>query len=295
MSCSARNYKSLNEATAPPAETESLEADSGGRQDLSVQVSAQKVEVGNQNTAQDAASPRQVPQLIKTANLIIRVADVEEALDQVSDILQGQQGDILNLEDQQPQRAGDRYISSLQLRVPQRNLTPTLEALEALGTVQKRSIKAQDVSDQLVDSEARLKNLRKSEEVVLKIMERSGKIPDVLSVSKELSTIRENIERIDAQVQSLKTRVAFSTINLRLESVSASNPPKTGVGVQLQEAWKGSTNAVGTLTMTLMKLGIWGVAFSPYLIALGLLIWWGIRIKGKHHRPLKASEPQAKS
>ena len=108
--------------------------------------------------------------------------------------------------------------------------------------------------------------------MVLKIMDRSGSIPDVLAASTELSNIRENIERIDAQVQNWQSQVAFSTINLRLES-STTSTPNIGLGTQLNEAWKTSTNAMGTLTLALIKVGTWGVAFSPYLIALGLIIW----------------------
>lgn len=67
-----------------------------------------------------------------------------------------------------------------------------------MGTVENQMITAEDVSDQLVDVQARLRNLRKSEEMVLKIMERSGSVGDVLKAANELSTIRESIERIDA-------------------------------------------------------------------------------------------------
>ncbi|NJN23521.1 MAG: DUF4349 domain-containing protein [Acaryochloridaceae cyanobacterium RL_2_7] len=137
------------------------------------------------------ANPTENPQLIKTANLTVQVKDIETALDQVSQILNSMEGDLLNLEDLKPQGTGDRHRSSMQVRVPQESLNDTLEKIEEIGTVQNRSIQAQDVSNQLIDNQARLKNLRKSEEMVLKIMERSGSIPDVLAASTELTTIRE--------------------------------------------------------------------------------------------------------
>lgn len=277
ISCTAS--QSASESTAvQSSQTPSLVAQDNQAPDIRQGQSDLRPE-----TLQASASTQdnQAPKLIKTANLTLRVENVERSLEQVSEILSRQQGDMLSLDDQRPQGRGDRDGYLLTLRVPQANLTDSIKDLEKLGTIQRRSIKAQDVADQIVDAQARLKNLRQSEEVVLKIMDRSGSISDVLSASKELSSIRETIERIDAQLQSLKTRVAFSTINLRIESVGRSTQPPIGVGLQLQEAWKRSTSAMGNLTVGLLRLGIWGVAFSPYAIAVGLLIWLNQRSKSK--------------
>ena len=283
VSCAASPNQSINRAQGDQ-ETAAVPTANAGL-DLASQPAEQSKpnDLGSQsnlNTAENSES-RQAPQLIKTARLTLRVNDVDKSLEQVSTLLNQQKGDLLKLEEQSGNRNRDRTTYFLKLRVPQNNLNATLKALEAFGTVKNRSIQAEDVSDQLIDAQARLKNLRKSEEMVLKIMERSGKIPDVLGASRELSTIRENIERIDAQLQNLKTKVAFSTITLTVESSTAAIQPVTGVGVQLQDAWKQSTHAMGNVTMALVKLGIWGVAFSPYLIGLGAFIWFARLYRGK--------------
>jgi len=156
------------------------------------------------------------PQLAKTAELEISVEDAPLSLQTAQQIVRQNQGDLLQLQDTAPLSSTLPHQAYLQLRVPYDRLDQTLTQLAALGTVKRQSIAAEDVSTQLVDFEARLRNLKKAEESVLKIMERSGEIGDVLKVAQELQNIRENIERITAQLQSLKTRVAFSTINLYL-------------------------------------------------------------------------------
>lgn len=287
ISCAASPNETASVEPAVSGDSPSLVAEEKLPNELSP--SSQK------SDAQTSSVPTQAPQLIKTAHVTLRVKEVNQSLDRiVGNILNQQRGDVLNLEVQEPQGAGDRHRASLQMRVPQQNLNSTLKALEELGTVAKRSIQAQDVSNQIVDSQARLKNLRKSEEMVLKIMDRSGSIPDVLSASQELSKIRENVERIDAQLQNLQAQVAFSTINLQLEAVTTSIQPESGIGLQVQEAWKRSTNAMGNLTMAFIKLGVWGIAFSPYLIAIALLIWLGRRQlqKGSELRPKDLNAPQ---
>ena len=124
-------------------------------------------------------------------------------------------GDLLRLDDAIPTDPTQRHTATLELRVPQAKLDLTLDQIAALGTVQSRSVSAEDVSNQLVDFKARLRNLRKSEDVVRGIMERSGSVGDVLKVSQELSNIRNAIEQIDAQLQQLQTQVAYATISLR--------------------------------------------------------------------------------
>ncbi|MCZ0901313.1 DUF4349 domain-containing protein, partial [Microcoleus sp. HI-ES] len=149
-----------------------------------------------------------------------------------------------------------------------------LDTLAKLGTVENRSLTAEDVTDQLVDSEARLRNLRKSEEMVLKIMERSGSVGDVLKAAQELSNIRESIERIDAQLKSLRNQVAYSTISLTLEAaVSAQQTPEPSLGLRVQETWGKATHSVGELTLGLFGLGIWLLAYSPYLLLIGAAVY----------------------
>jgi hypothetical protein len=214
-----------------------------------------------------AEVPRSQPQLIKKAQLNLLVKSIDQSIREISAIVQKQQGDILGLQDSKPQDPSSRPTASLQIRVPQNKLETTINALAKLGTVQNRSLTVEDVTSQLVDSEARLRNLRKSEEMVLKIMERSGSVGDVLKAAKELSTIRESIERLDAQLKSMRNQVAYSTINLNLEAaISAAAPAQPSLGLRMQETWGKATNSVSELTLSLLAFILWLLVFSPYLL-----------------------------
>lgn len=219
-----------------------------------------------------AAAPakRSLPQLIKKAELTLVVKSIDKSMREVSATVRKQQGDLLGFQDSQPTDSSIRHTASMQIRVPSQKLDSTLDNLAKLGTVQSRSLTAEDVSDQLVDYQARLKNLRKSEEAVLKILERSGSIRDVLQVSKELSNIRDSIERISAQLNNLQNQVAYSTITLNLEAaVSATPASGTPVGLRVQETWGQATHSMSELTFGLLSLSIWLFAFSPYLLLIG--------------------------
>lgn len=210
--------------------------------------------------------PRSLPQLIKTAELAIAVDSVEKSIDAATAIAQQQEGDVLGLQDDSP--SNSRQTAYMRLRVPQAKLEATLNALAGLGTVQRQSLTTEDVSNQLVDFQARLRNLQKTEEMLLNIMERSGNVGDVLKVAQELSNVRNSIEQIDAQLKDLQNRVAYSTINLNLEGAIASTSTDRTVSTQLGETWQRSTQSLGELTVDLLQLGIWLMVYSPYFIGL---------------------------
>ncbi|MEG5065975.1 DUF4349 domain-containing protein [Microcoleus sp. B3-A4] len=240
-----------------------------------------------------AETPATRPQLIKKAQLSVVVKSMDASTKSVTNIVEKQQGDILGFQNQKPPDSSVRQTASVEIRVPQERLETTLDALAKLGTVENRSLMAEDVTDQLVDSEARLRNLRKSEEMVLKIMERSGSVGDVLKAAQELSNIRESIERIDAQLKSLRNQVAYSTISLTLEAaVSAQQTPEPALGLRVQETWGKATHSVGELTLGLFGLGIWLLAYSPYFLLIAAAVYGFNRFKKQHSVVPPIQEPK---
>lgn len=204
------------------------------------------------------------PQLIKRANLSLRVESVENGFEQVREIVIAQQGDLLSLNDE-----GDNQRTiTAELRVPSERLDATLDSLTKIGTVRSRTITTEDVSGQLVDIQARLSNARKSEAALQEIMSRSGDISDVLEVSRELSTVRQNIEQMAAQQKNLQAQVRYSTIGLSLESAIAFSPEQPDLSRQLANSWESATYSVSSFTTGLLKLGLWLLAYSPYLAVL---------------------------
>lgn len=237
-------------------------------------------------------TPATPPQLIKKASLSLVVKSIDESSKSVTDIVKKRQGDILGFQNEKPPDSSIRQTATMNIRVPQEQLETTLNALVKLGSVQNRAMSAEDVTAQLVDNEARLRNLRKSEEMVLKIMERSGSVGDVLKASQELSNIRESIERIDAGLKSLRNQVAYSTIDLTLESaVSAQQTAEPSLGLRMQETWGKATHSVSELTLGLLALSIWLLAYSPYFLVIGAAVYGFNRFK-KQQPVRQTQEPK---
>jgi archaellum component FlaC len=234
----------------------------------------------------DTSPPQAKPQLIKRASLTLSLEDLDAAVDEIGRILSQQQGDVLELRDEgdAPERGISRRVE-MQLRVPQANLDPTLRSIKALGDVDYQSVTAEDVSNQLVDLQARIRNLRKSEEALLEIMERSGSVADILAVSQELSAVRETIERAEAQLSNIQNQVAFSTITLTLESTVVPLPNTPPVGSALGQTWQASTQSFRAVTVGLLRLSLWLLVYSPYWAILLGGTFWGYR-RWQRHRSI---------
>jgi ACT domain-containing protein len=285
-SCSAgvnHELQSMPNASPSTANSEAAKTvqEDGARQDLSQSLQSKAI----------AAQPK--AQLIKTADLTLRVQNVEAMVQKATAVVAARGGDLLGLQDQVPEDADTRRTATFKFRVPQAELDQTLTDLTKIGTVETRSIQAEDVSTKIVDSEARLRNLRKSETVVLGIMERSGSVADVLKVSQELGQIRSQIEQIQAQVQNLRGQVAYSTINLTLNAAIAQNQQGEPLGDRLKETWSKSTHALGETTANLLRFALWLLVFSPYLLSGAGLIWLVRKGLARPKQPVTPNQPSS--
>ena len=224
-------------------------------------------------------------QLIRTATISLEVSDVSKALRDATLIADEQLGDVIGLNDTTPSSTDEPHTATMAIRVPEYRFEQTLDAFGRLGKVTTKSVSAQDVSDQLVDAQARLRNLRRTESDMLGIMDRSGNIDQVLNVTQQISSVREQIERLDAQIQSMQYQVSYSTVNITFTTPMVVTTP-TGWAL-LSVAWKNATSAARDFAVSLVSLALWVAAFSPYaLIVVGF--GWFLA------RRLRAISPSAK-
>src|SRR4029453_10927260 len=145
------------------------------------------------------------------------------------------------------------------LRVPGARLTDVLARLRALGEVTQDQQNAQDVSDQLVDLDARLRNARATEQRLSDLLKnRTGKLTDVLEVEQQITRVRLDIERLDAEKTNMTRRVAYRTIDLTIseERKAGLDPGPLPLLTQLRiAAADGLQNVVDTVVgLTLFVL-----------------------------------------
>jgi uncharacterized protein DUF4349 len=207
--------------------------------------------------------------VIRTAQLAVEVQDMEAALAQARAIA-SRAGGFVSASDThvEKQNDQDRTVANLTLQVRSDSADSAMSDLRALGKVTAESSGSQDVTDEYVDLDSNLRNLQASEAAILKLMDRATQIQDVLSLQRELTNVRGQIERIQGRKTYLERRTDMATITvaLRLPTPAASQPV-TGAWDPMATALRGWQASLSVLRATADVL-IVVLAFSWWLLPL---------------------------
>lgn len=123
-----------------------------------------------------------------------------------------------------------RTDTVVQLRVPSTHFRLALREIAALGDVTRRSVSAQDVSEQYHDLEVRLKNLEAVRNRLEQFLVRATNVDEALRVGKELENVVRQIDEAKGRMQFLKTRASYSLITLTLTPAPEKAPVVAGGG-----------------------------------------------------------------
>jgi len=166
--------------------------------------------------------------IVRTGSLELEVTGFGEALTKARTAITGLGGYIAASEERHD---GDRDFASVTYRIPAERWDAAVAALRGLAaTVLGERTQAVEVTSQLVDLDARIANLQATEQALVAIMAKATKIPDILEVQAQLTTVRSQIEQLAAQRAMLADQAAFGTL-----SVAWSTP--IAPVAQTQSAW----------------------------------------------------------
>jgi len=111
----------------------------------------------------------------------------------------------------------EQLSGSLKIRVPQKHFQDFLHEAEGQAAeVLQRNITGQDVTEEYVDLESRLKSKKVVEERLLTFMNSAAKTEDLLKISADLAAVQEEIETIEGKMKFLENQTSLSTVNITL-------------------------------------------------------------------------------
>ena len=173
--------------------------------------------------------------------------------------------------------AGESRSGSWTIRIPAEKFDAFLSALPGVGELQSSNTTSEDVSEEFYDAAARLKNKRLEEERLVQLLRTStGRLTDILTVEKEISRVREEVERIEGRLRFLSQQSDLSTVTINVHEVRGYVPPKQpGFGTEVARAFVGSLDTLGAFVKGL-SLAV--VALLPWLVFLGGLTLGGYAI-----------------
>jgi len=227
------------------------------------------------------------PMVIRTATLRIVVKAFGNVRATVEGIV-AQAGGFVDHLSVNDDSASARSISG-SLRVPSDRMSGVLDRLRQLGQVVEDTQGSEDVTDQIVDLDARLANARATEQRLTDLLKnRTGRLSDVLSVERELARVRLDIERLDAEKTNTTRRVAYATIAIQISEErkvgleTGPLPLSTRVRVAAADGAAAAIETVVGALLFLLGAGptllVWGLAAAgSWLIVRRRITGWGSR------------------
>lgn len=162
----------------------------------------------------------------------------------------------------------------LVLRVPSEEFQGAFEDVKAAGEVERANQDSEDVTDRLVDMEARLENLRTQRGRLRGLYEEANDTQAVLRIEERLSEVQGEIERLEAKKRNLEGRVAYSTITVEFHEPepdpTPTPTPTPGAAyheVGLVSAFLSSVNGV---VVAVRAIAVTVAYALPYAVVFGL-------------------------
>jgi Domain of unknown function (DUF4349) len=227
-------------------------------------------------------------QIIYSANLSVTVPDVNKAADDATAAARDAGGSVSA---DQRTLDNDRSIATLTLRVPSTAFTSTVERVAKLGTEVSRSVQSQDVTENLIDVDARIATQRASVDRVRALLAEAKTIGEVVSIESELTRREADLDSLIQRKDKLSGLVALSTITVTLRGPAAPVPPtpsgdEGGFWGGLKSGWHAFlVSAKGVLLVVGWLL--------PWALVIGIPVWVVLYGRGqlRRRRPSPAPAP----
>jgi hypothetical protein len=162
-----------------------------------------------------------------------------------------------------------RVTVSATVRVPEAQFDKVVEAIRAVGArVLREKVTGQDVTEEFVDVQARIRTKKAVESQYLEIMKQADTVPDVLAVQEKLGVIRSEIEQLEGRLRFLESQTSLSTIKVTI-SPPAPVVSATGIGF-FDEIRRALGNTIDVFLGLITGLVWFASYFIPFAILIGI-------------------------
>lgn len=188
---------------------------------------------------------------------------------------------------------------AITIRVPADKFDDAINRIKELAIkVESENINANDVTDQFIDLEARLKNLEAQEEQYLDILKKATAVEDVLKVTNQLNQVRQQIDSWEGQLKYLNSQIDLSTITVNLtaeKEVQIFGLNWRPITV-IKQAFRSLLNGL----MGYANLIIAAIIFLPVIILwlitillIAWIVWWVVKQVKKLTKTKKKTKKSA--
>lgn len=275
------SYSANKTADAPaPASAD------GSSKDKSAVTTQVSLEQADRSKTETVPTERKI---IRNADLQLESTSPEESQQKIASIAESKGGFVVESQ----QRSSNSNVKirdtvTMTVRVPAAKFNESLDEIRKVGSrVIVETIKGQDVTEEFVDIEARLKAKKALEEQFLEIMKQGKTVQDALNVQRELANVRSEIEQIEGRKRFLENQTNLSTIKILLQTPNSYSPSSSGFFYQLGQAISSGFEIALSFILGLVTVLI---AILPFLILVVFPIFLLLRYFWRRIRTKKTTQ-----
>ena len=236
----------------------------------------------NDAVKSDSITAAMERKIIRDADLTMEVPSTTETQRKVSSIAESHGGFVVTSEAKQREASepAKRTLDiKLVVRVPSNQFGAALNEIEGLATnLTQRNVTGQDVTEEFIDLEARLKTQKALELQFLEIMRQANKVADALEVQRQIADVRTEIEKLEGRRRFLESRTSLSTITVNIQSPTPIVVSTSGFGRSVREAVSESIEVASGIVLFLVRFAIVMIPiFALLILPAGLVARFFIR------------------
>ncbi|HEX8567839.1 MAG TPA: DUF4349 domain-containing protein [Pyrinomonadaceae bacterium] len=259
-----------------------------GAPETAERIETRKISLEQTANAQNApaATERKV---IRNANLTLETNAPEESGRKIAAIAEAKGGFVVNSETKTSGAdESTRTSVNVTVRVPATQFEAAVaEIRQTAERVAQEKVSGQDVTEEFIDLEARIRTQKALEAQFLEIMKAARSVADALEVQKQLAEVRGEIEKVEGRRKFLENQTSFSTITITLNAPTVFAAASTGFGAQL---WRALGDGVDAALFVILGLIRVFLAMLPLLILFGIPIWLIVRHFRKKWRRVRLAQ-----
>lgn len=201
--------------------------------------------------------------IVKNGRITLEVESVVDAMDEIAGIADELGGYVVSSDKYE---TDEGLSANMNIRVPVDRFDQAFDRLRQLAIdVPYESTDSIDVTEEYVDLQARLHNLKATESQYLALLERAETVEDTIQVWRELSNIREQIERIEGRMKYLERTSDMAFIRISLSEPGELAGPWSPSNA-LRSAIRGLITFIRGLATGLIWVGVFCWIWIPALV-----------------------------
>jgi hypothetical protein len=214
--------------------------------------------------------------ILRNAELTLEAADPAAVQRKITSIAESLGGFVVTSQSKQRQtnESGQHELEvNVVVRIPAPQFGAALDQIRAQGgrVIQEKAT-GQDVTEEFIDLEARIKTQKALELQFLEIMKQANKVADALEVQRQIADVRTEIEKLEGRKRFLENRASLSTITVNLQTPAAIVVSTSGFGRNIREAVADSLSVATGIVLFLIRFVIVMVPILILIIIPGGLL-----------------------